>query len=158
MRGTIVTKEKCICCRGVQGVLANTQSVFFYHKHNTVFLDKPFADNNTASKWPFCQNANVLEAQLRTKLADNTKLFCFLEHLTDLLHFSHSWTKYTAQMATLYCLTWQFTRVEMNFCRDYTRSMFIFLVPCQKESRLCHGQETTQNFQSKHWFFMGALK
>ena len=83
MRGTIVTKEKCICCRGVEGVLANTQSVFFYHKHNTVFLDKPFPNNNTGSKWPFCQNANVLEAQLRTKLADNTKLFCFLEHLTD---------------------------------------------------------------------------
>ena len=63
MRGTIVTKKNCICCGGVEGVLANTQSVFFYHKNNTVFLDKPFANNNTASKWPFYQNAKVIETQ-----------------------------------------------------------------------------------------------
>ena len=63
MREPIVTKEKCICCGGVEGVLAKTQSVFFYHKNNTIFLDKPVANNNTASKWPFCQNTNVLETQ-----------------------------------------------------------------------------------------------
>ena len=34
MKGTIVTKENCICCGGVEGVLANTQSVFFYHNKN----------------------------------------------------------------------------------------------------------------------------